>query len=259
MPLPKMYTELAEYWTLFSDPAEYATEAADWRDVLRDHLGPGRHRVLDLGVGGANNLSHLVDEFDAVGVDASAEMLGQARKLIPGLETHVGDMRTVRLGQTFDAVLIHDAISYMTTEADLSATFATAAEHLRPGGVLIVAPDWIAEAFAPPVLDCSTRSAGGVTVSFFEYTHDPDPSDTLIETLFWYLIDDGSGLRVEHEAHTTGLFGQSTWVELLHEAGFAVELTTVEVGDPDDPRENVMFVGVLGGEGSAQKQNRQPE
>ena len=52
---------------------------------------------------------------------------------------HVGDMRTVRLGETFVAVLIHDAISYMTTEADLMAVFGTARAHLRPDGLLIVA------------------------------------------------------------------------------------------------------------------------
>jgi hypothetical protein len=35
-------------------------------------------------------------------------------------------MRTVRLGETFDAVLVHDAISYMTSEADRLSVFETA-------------------------------------------------------------------------------------------------------------------------------------
>jgi hypothetical protein len=29
-----------------------------------------------------------------------------------------GDMRTTRLGRQFDAVFVHDAVCYMTTEAD---------------------------------------------------------------------------------------------------------------------------------------------
>ena len=62
MPLPRMYTEFARYWTLISDPADYAEEARYWREALRSRLGPGRHEILELGVGGGNNLSHLTDD-----------------------------------------------------------------------------------------------------------------------------------------------------------------------------------------------------
>jgi len=44
-------------------------------------------------------------------------------------------MRNIRLGRKFSAVLIHDAISDMLTERDLSATFETAVAHLEKGGV----------------------------------------------------------------------------------------------------------------------------
>ena len=57
-------------------------------------------------------------------------------------------MRTVRLGRTFDAVLVHDAIDYMTTEADLRAAVETAYAHCRPGVALFV-PDDIAETSSP--------------------------------------------------------------------------------------------------------------
>jgi len=43
-------------------------------------------------------------------------------------------MRSVRLGRTYDAVIIHDAIMYMTTEDDLVAALATARAHLAPAG-----------------------------------------------------------------------------------------------------------------------------
>jgi hypothetical protein len=47
----------------------------------------------------------------------------------------------VRLKRTFDAVLVHDAITYMLTEDDLRATFATARAHLQRGGIFVSAPD----------------------------------------------------------------------------------------------------------------------
>jgi trans-aconitate methyltransferase len=46
-----------------------------------------------------------------------------SRKLNPECTHLAGDMRNVRLGRTFDAVFVHDAIMYMTTEVDLRATW----------------------------------------------------------------------------------------------------------------------------------------
>lgn len=41
-------------------------------------------------------------------------------------------MRTVRLGRTFDAVFVHDAVDYMTSEDDLRHVIETAFVHCRP-------------------------------------------------------------------------------------------------------------------------------
>jgi len=241
--LPKMYTELACYWPLVSDPANYAEEAAWWRAALRAKLGPGRHRILELGVGGGNNLSHLTGEFDAVAADISPQMVEQARKLNPNVEFHVGDMRTLRLGRTFQAVLIHDAIGYLLTEDDLRATFATVAAHLEPGGVFITAPDWYRHTFHEPFVTHGTNANGGVTVTTLEYTHDPDPTDTTVDTLMWFLIRDAGGLRIEQDRHVTGLFPLDTWLGLMREAGFDVEKRPYDVHE--DHREAYLLVGTL--------------
>jgi len=245
MKLPRMYTEFAGYWPLISDPADYANEAHHWRDALRSRLGPGRHEILELGVGGGNNLSHLTADFQAMAVDISPPMLKQARKINPGVELHVGDMRTVRLGRTFQAVLIHDAISYMLSEEDLLATFTTAAAHLGPGGVLITTPDWVRETFRGSAVNHGTNTDGKTTFTHLEYTYDPDPTDTTIESLSWYLIREGSGLRIEQDRHVLGLFPRRTWVERMDQAGFEVEKVPYDVHD--DHREAFVFVGTLRG------------
>ncbi len=58
-----------------------------------------------------------------------------------------GDMRTLRLGRTFDAVFVHDAVCYMRTEADLWRAMETAWVHCRPGGAVLFAPDYVRENF----------------------------------------------------------------------------------------------------------------
>lgn len=248
-PLPRLYTELAPYWQLVSAPEDYANEAHFWRNALRKRLGPGRHEVLELGVGGGNNLSHLAGDFAFTAVDASPAMLAEARRLNPEVTFHVGDMRTVRLERTFDAVLIHDAISYMQTEQDLRATFATARAHLRPGGVLITAPDWIRETFRPPYASAHTKVFDGVEFSSFDCTFDPDPQDTTYESLMWYVIrQPGEPPRIEHDHHRFGLFPLATWQALIGEAGFRFERDPYPVHE--DGREGSLFVGVRENPGS---------
>ena len=74
-------------------------------------------------------------------------MIELSEMINPGIEHLVGDMRTLRLGRTFDAVLIHDAICYMTSETDLRAAMATVFAHMRSGGAALVEPDHVRERF----------------------------------------------------------------------------------------------------------------
>lgn len=237
-----MYGDFSHLWPLISDPEEYAEEAGYWREALREFLGPGRHHVLELGVGGGHNLSHLTAEFEATAVDLSAEMLAHSEELNGSVDHHLGDMRNVRLGRRFDAVLIHDAICYMTTEADLLAAFVTAAEHLRPGGVLVTAPDYYVDTFIGPYVFNNTRKTDSIELTYVEYDTDPDPQDSTIDTVFVYFITEGGKFRVELDRHVTGLFAIDTWQRLLKEAGFATHRRPYPV--TGDPLSDFLWVGV---------------
>lgn len=228
-----MYNELAWLWPVISPPEEYADESGYWRRALWDKLGAGRHRILELGVGGGHNLSHLTRHFQATAVDISLQMLRLSAGLNPGVDHHLGDMRSVRLGRTFDGVLIHDAVSYLLTEEDIRNTLETARVHLRPEGVLLIGPDWVREDFDGPGLGPRefrwVRKKGSLEVVIEEYLHDPDPDDTQIESVFTYTIkelgmEDGKA-RVEKDTHTTGLFPITTWTRLMEETGFGVEVS----------------------------------
>ena len=239
-----LYDELAYLWPVISPPEDYAEEAVHWRKALRAGLGPGRHRLLELGVGGGHNLSHLTGEFDATAVDISPKMLDLSRRLNPAVEHHLGDMRTFRLpGRTFDAVLIHDAICYMQTEEDLRAAFATTRAHLRPGGLLLVAPDLVRDTFRPGMQLRWSTERGGVRIITEETVCDEDPTDTLVESHFTYTITEKGRRRIERDLHVTGLFSIATWAALLEEAGFDAHRIPLP-GDGDGCGEN-LFCGTL--------------
>ena len=225
MTLNRLYSDLAWLWPVISPPEEYADDAVHWRRALWDKLGGGRHRILELGAGGGHNLSHLTKHFQATAVDISPQMLRLSTGLNPGVDHHLGDMRSVRLGRTFDAVLIHDAVSYLLTEEDISEDFdRSTPKEFR----------WV-------------RRKGSVQVIIEEILHDPDPDDTQIESVYTYTINevgkDGGKNRVEKDSHITGLFPISTWTAFMKEAGFEVE--TTRLPSNEGGYGGVMFSGVL--------------
>jgi len=144
----RLYEDLAAWWPLISPPEEYAEEAAFAGRLLRRADRPVRE-VLELGSGGGHCASHLAPGFTMTLVDLSAGMLAVSRRLNPECEHVEADMRTLRLGRDFDAVFVHDAVDYMTTEEDLRLVIETAFTHCRPGGVAVFVPDNITENFEP--------------------------------------------------------------------------------------------------------------
>src|ERR1700682_5042843 len=202
----KLHGELAPWYSTFSSPEEYKKEAAFFARVLSKSLAksgkPGRPRVLELGSGAGNNASHLKKRVALTLVYLSPGMLAVSQALNPECEHLEGDIRTVRLGRTFDAVFVHDAICHMTTEADLRAVMETALVHLRPGGVALFAPDFVRETFVE-YTDHGGNDTDRGSVRFVQWTSDPDSSDTTYLVDFGILIRDQQGhMRVEHERHT---------------------------------------------------------
>lgn len=254
--MPRLYEDLAPLWPLMSPPADYLPEATAVRDVLHETLGRVAHgqphALLELGAGGGHTLFHLADEYACTAADLSDAMLANCRALNPSVETIVGDMRTLRLDRAFDAVLIHDAIDYLTTLDDVRATFATAAAHLPPGGVLIVAPTYTAETFTDHQHASDCNADEDLELRYVSYVCRAEPGDTTFEMRMALLIrelqrDQPHGrLRIEYDTHTCGLFPQRTWIELMRDAGFEVQVRDLLADDDASEASVPMFVGVRG-------------
>jgi SAM-dependent methyltransferase len=222
MQQPRLYGELAGWWHTFSTPEGYREEARFFKRVLSKTSDPPPRTVLELGSGGGNSAYHLKSRFAMTLVDLSPDMLAVSRTLNPDCEHVAGDLRTVRLGKSFDAVFVHDAICHMTTEADLLAAMATAFVHCRPGGAALFAPDFVRETFVEN-LDHGGNDTDRGSVRFLQWTTDPDPGDTTYFVDFAILIRDREGgMRVEHDRHTYGLFSRADWRRLLRDAGFVL-------------------------------------
>jgi len=234
--LPKMYTQLAEWWQLISDPEEYIEEARLYYERLTGACAYPPRTMLELGCGGGNNASHLKAHFEITMVDLSPDMLEVSRRLNPECEHIQGDMRTIRLERQFDTVFIHDAVCYMATEDDLKQAITTAFFHCRDGGAVLFVPDYVQETFKPGASH-GGRDRGKRGLRYLEWVQRESENDIFYTVDFAYLLREGDGpVRVESDRHTCGLFSRSTWVRLLEQAGFSPELVS-------DPQEYELFIG----------------
>jgi hypothetical protein len=248
-----LYQELASWWPLISPPAEYSDDAALINAILGSAGSPVR-TLLDLGSGGGHMAMNLKADRSLTLVDLSAEMLEVSRRLNPDC-THVqGDMRSIRLGRAFDAVLVHDAVDYVTSEGDLRLVIETAFAHCRPGGLAVFAPDHTAETFRAGAGGGGGGDDGtGRQASFRERTSDPDPGDNwiLAEYEFTLRLADGT-VRVVTEAHRLGSFRRDSWLRLLADAGFAATTRAGARAGADERGSRVVFVGRRPGDRFAQ-------
>lgn len=212
-------------WYRWLDPpADHRDEAASYEAALEQAEGFRPETLLELGAGAGHNANHLSRRFRCTLTDISEPMLALSRSLNPSCEHVVGDMRTLRLGRVFDAVLVHDAIMYMCSEQDLRAVADTAFVHLRPGGVAVFAPDVVKDRFEETT-NLLEHDEGGRSLRGIEWSWDPDPNDDTTAVEYMLLLREGDEVTSVHDRQTEGLFSKATWRRILEAAGFAVEMT----------------------------------
>ena len=240
---PRLYQDLAEWYPLLTPVGDYAEEAALYRRLFETHCEQQPRTLLDLGSGGGHNAAHLKTTFTCTLVDLSPAMLELSKRLNPECEHIQGDMRSIRLGRVFDCVLLHDAVSYLTTRADLAAALATAFAHTAPGGVAMFLPDFVAETFQPGT-GTGGSDGNGRALRYLEWLWVPDSETDIYVTDMAYLLRDESGaVEVIHDRHLMGLFPKAVWLELIAAAGFEARAVPFEHSSYNDTGHEV-FLGL---------------
>ncbi|MDX6767893.1 MAG: class I SAM-dependent methyltransferase, partial [Elusimicrobiota bacterium] len=135
----------AVYDLLYADKP-YAAEARALDRALRRRRPRGR-ALLELGCGTGRHALELARRgWRVTGVDRSRGMLARARRRATGAGLprerrpvfRLGDLRGIRLGRRFDAVVaLFHVFSCLRDEAELAAALAAARAHLRRGGTLV--------------------------------------------------------------------------------------------------------------------------
>ena len=225
-----LYSDLTSWYPLVDPVTDHVDEAESYAAAYARAIEGPAHTLLELGAGAGNNAFYLKRQFKCTLTDLSQRMLTLSQGQNPECDHRVGDMRSLRLDRAFDAVLVHDAVMYMTTEEDLLAAARTAFAHVRRGGAAIFAPDFVRERFHEST-HLIEGEEGARALRCVEWTWDPDPRDATYAVEYGFLLRDEHGVRAVHDRHVEGLFAEATWHRLLRASGFEVETIERPVGE----------------------------
>jgi SAM-dependent methyltransferase len=139
----------------------------------------GARSVLDAGCGTGRVGRELAARgIEVVGVDLDPSMLTAARRRAPGLDWRLGDLATVKLGRTFEAVLLAGNVMLFLASGTEALVVANLARHLAPAGLLIAGFQ-----LAPGYLELSDydahATAAGLVLTDRWSTWDQQPWDPL--------------------------------------------------------------------------------
>jgi len=164
--------------------------------------------------------------FTVTGVDLSLGMLEKARTTHPDIEYLEGDMRTLRLNRLFDAVAIPDSIDYMVSLADFQQAIQTAVEHLKTGGILLIAGK-TEETFQNNNFAYSGEK-NSVHVTLLENNYINKFRPNTYEATLVYLIWEQGELTIHTDHHVLGLFPLETWEKVFDNAGLTMQRMTLD-------------------------------
>lgn len=125
------------YYDLLYRDKNYEGEVDYINDLLTRYSVGGKD-LLEFGSGTGRHGCLLAERgFQVTGIERSAEMVEQA-KSSSGFSCKQGDICSVKLGSTFDAVLsLFHVVSYQTANHSVQSVFSRASEHLKPGGLFL--------------------------------------------------------------------------------------------------------------------------
>ena len=141
-----VFQRYSAYYDLLYRDKDYSAEAAYIADAVR-LASPQAQSILEFGSGTGRHGRLLARQgFDVCGIERSKSMMAFASVAATGDESAApgnfdclcGDINSIRLDQTFDAVVaLFHVVSYQTSNDDVLSTLNSAMHHLRPGGIFV--------------------------------------------------------------------------------------------------------------------------
>lgn len=206
--------------------AEYAAKGYADEAAVVERIARGRNAaaqtLLDVACGTGKHLEHLRTVFDCEGIDLDDGLLEVARKRLPGVPLHRGDMRDFDLGRRFDVVTcLFSAIGFVGSPAGLESAARALARHLADRGTLLVEPWLTPDVWVPNRPHVLTHEEPGLALARVTLSGLRGERVSTTEMHYVVATPDGVERRVEH--HELYLFTHDEMRAAFEDAGLAAE------------------------------------
>ena len=234
-----MFRHTAEFYDAVYAYKDYAAESRAVHEVVLRYKRSAGNALLDVACGTGAHLAHLRRDYRVEGVDVDAGMVAVARRRLPDVPIHEADMETLALGRRFDVVTcLFSAIGYMKTVDRLERAVRSMARHLVPGGVLVVEPWLLPDAYKPGSIHARFVDEPGLKLARVGVS---TVEGRVAVMDMHYLIATPAGVERFEERHELGLFTADEYRGAFRAAGLEV------VGGDEDLTGRGLYVGVRGG------------
>jgi len=222
-----VFETYSQYYDLFYQEKDYQAEVDFLQKVAA--FAPGMS-ILDLGCGtGGHVLPLAMRGFRVTGVDMSEGMIMQAQRKAAEInievQFHLGDIRSLQLGKTFDGVISMFAVmGYQISNDDFYSVMRTARKHLNIGGWFVFdawfGPTVIRERPETRVREILDGVERVIRIASPEF----DPLANTVTVHYTVIRLAGSRVVDEtHESHPMRFFFAPEVAFFAHQAGFEVQ------------------------------------
>ena len=250
----KIFDKYSDYYDLLYKDKDYAAEADYVKRLIKKHSSNAKS-VLNMGCGTGNHDFLLAERgYHITGIDNSEVSIEKAHSKLANfnskssiLNFKQGDIRNIRLNQTFDVVIsLFHVMSYQNTNDDLRAAFTTAKVHLKQGGLFIF-DCWYGPAVLTDRPDIRVKHAEDKAISVIRVA-EPEmiASENIVNVNYHVIIknkltDKMTELR---ETHKMRYLFKPEIEDMLVNLGFTPVICTEWMTDkaPDFDTWNVCFV-----------------
>jgi ubiquinone/menaquinone biosynthesis C-methylase UbiE len=140
-----LYNKLSPYYDLIYAAKDYEGEARYQVQLIERYKRSSGRDFLEIACGTGRYLEFFARDFTCTGLDLNPAMLRIARRRVKQARLVQGDMLTMKLGKQFDVVAcLFSSIGYVRGSRNLRKAIRNFADHLKPGGVMLISP-WISK------------------------------------------------------------------------------------------------------------------
>lgn len=208
------------YDAIYEARKDYRREAGRLHELIEQCRKSAGNRLLDVACGTGLHDQYLTRWYEVEGLDASEAQLALARRRLPDVTFHSGDMTSFDLGKQYDVVTcLFSSIGHLTTLESLHQAIAAMARHLKPGGVLVVEPWLHPGRFRPGTIGTDFVDLSELKIA--RITHTTLAGNLTMLTMH-HLVGRPEGVEHFVEEHVLALYTEDEYLAGFRAAGLEV-------------------------------------